>query len=101
MDRPTCNSCKINHCAINYQKNDRTYYRKKCDSCLFRDRKKKSSWMKDGYRKKFKCEICEFLPKIPDQLTVVHYKDGYRTVCLNCSVLTDLSNKKGDLKADF
>lgn len=104
MDRPLCNVCKANKCAINYKKDDKIYYRRQCDSCLFKTKKKKTQWMKDGYKKKFKCESCEFLPKISNQLTVISYNDEYRTVCLNCSVLINSQNltvKKGDLKADF
>jgi hypothetical protein len=104
MQRPICSACNTNECAINYKKEDKVYYRSQCDSCLFKIKKKKTQWMKDGYKKKFKCESCDFLPKIPNQLTVVVYNEGYRTVCLNCSVLSTSQNltvKKGDLKADF
>lgn len=106
MERPTCNECRKNLCAINYRKNDQIYYRKFCDPCLRKRVKKNTpSWITLGYKKKNSCESCGFVSKINEQLTVVEYNKSFKTVCLNCEAefLTykRLVIKKGDLKPDF
>ena len=84
--RPLC-KCGVRPCAVNYKKNNRTYYRSLCDKCGFK------SQYNDVYR--------------------VYHIDGnldncrlsnLKTVCANCRVLLtkEGSNwKQGDLIADF
>lgn len=106
MDILLCEKCKKNKKAINYIKNNKTYYRKICYSCLV---KKKSEivpkWQVDNYKKKFKCESCDFVAKHHHQLTVIEYNSNYKTICLNCEVIAKINKsieiKKGDLKSDF
>jgi len=113
--RPLC-SCKKRPVAINYIKDNKTYYRKKCDKCLRLDRgltaTPYSNWGKSGYKKKKHCERCNFVAEHPIQLNVYHI-DGNRnnnnwknlkTVCSNCYVMiSDLGIpwKQGDLVPDF
>lgn len=103
--REICSRCGKNPRAINYKKEDKIYYRKLCDSCII-DNKKKSKplWQKQGYKKKLRCESCDFIPKYPEQLAVCDHKSSWYTFCLNCEVYVRISNKlmkKGDLKSDF
>ena len=113
--RPLC-ICKKRPVAVNYVKNNKTYYRKKCDKCLRLekglDATPVSNWMKHGYKKKKKCERCNFTAEHPIQLNVYHI-DGNRnnndwknlkTVCSNCFVMiSDLGIpwRQGDLVPDF
>ena len=97
MERPICEACKRNYAAVNYNKNSKTYYRKRCDNCIRKNRKIKSAvprWQKQGYKKKLVCDRCNFRAKYNAQ-TLVYHMDGnlnncnlnnLKTVCLNCSV---------------
>ena len=111
MTRPICNACNYNPCAINYNRNGKTYFRSRCLSCINRNRKKKlpkPRWVENGYTKKRSCDLCGFLCKHGSQIRV-HHIDGnlnncelinLRSVCLNCSILIqkqDLTWKPGDL----
>jgi len=102
--RDLCERCKKNPKAINYKKAERIYYRRLCDSCVIKQKKDtKPQWQVSGYKKKFKCEACGFIPKIAEQLTV-YDNNGYKTVCLNCDVLARTTNQleiKKELKSDF
>jgi hypothetical protein len=92
--RPICKECNIRACAINYHKDDRVYYRKKCEQCLKLHKPVKPSWHLAGYKPKRKCEYCNFKPIYREQVTVVHIdgnltnvsRDNLKTVCLNCCV---------------
>lgn len=105
-ERKLCKLCNTNLRAINYKTEDRIYYRTMCDPCM---RSKKNGkiprWMKEGYKKKVKCEACGFIPKYQEQLTVLEYDDKFKTVCLNCEGAVKVANKleikRGDLKPDF
>lgn len=102
--RESCEKCNQHPKAINYKKGDRIYYRRLCDACLIKQKKDvKPLWQQEGYKKKFKCESCDFIPKHPEQLTVVN-NNAWRTVCLNCEVSFNVTGKleiKKDLKSDF
>lgn len=104
--RELCESCYHNPKAINYVKDGKTYYRKFCNSCNSNRKKKLSpTWKEQGYKKKFKCESCNFVAKHTDQLTIIEHKKQYRTICLNCDALYKVNGtleiRTGDLRSDF
>ena len=113
MKRPLC-SCG-NPVAVNYIKNKKTYYRKKCDSCI---RNSQSStittpaWQRAGYQKNSNCEMCGFNAQHPYQLDVFYIDSdmnnnnvsNLKTVCANCNRLMHAKKKgwrQGDLTADY
>lgn len=105
-DRKLCNMCNKNLRAINYKTADRVYYRTICDPCM-RIKKKTivPRWIKEGYKKRVKCEACGFVPKYSEQLTILDLEDRFKTVCLNCEGAAKVTNrleiKRGDLEPDF
>jgi hypothetical protein len=115
MERKLCPSCRQRPVAVNYVKNEKTYYRRLCDVCgkLKANQKPKApAWFISGYRKKPHCEKCGFKAKFADQLAVF-YVDGnlknndwsnLKTVCLNCQVEVfklKLPWKAGPLLPDY
>ena len=104
FDRGTCKCCGIRPRAINYIKNEKTFYRSKCEVCLVGNNEfKVPLWKKDGYIKQKICEFCDFTALFTEQLTVVTENRKYKTICLNCQVEYKLAGKKLTLKplADF
>ena len=105
MDRPKC-KCG-NYAAINYKKNGKTYYRKKCHRCIVASKKPtKKDWELAGYIKENYCEKCGFKAKYIEQITVVKTRGAlptYKSVCLNCEVELNIIGgwKAGDLTPDF
>jgi len=105
MDRPLC-KCG-NKTAINYHKNGKTYYRKKCHKCIVANKKPtKKDWELVGYIKKNYCEKCGFKARHKEQIKVIQTKGALRTfksVCLNCEADISLSGgwSAGDLTPDF
>ena len=104
--RELCERCNTNPKAINYKKGNRIFYRRLCDACIIEKKKNiKPPWQQEGYKKKFKCESCGFVAKFSEQLAVVNHKETYRTICLNCEISFNKTNKidilKGDLRSDF
>ena len=116
MNRPICPICQHRPVAVNYVKEDKTHYRRICDGCARQGKKIKPvppSWVKAGYRKKERCEVCNFKAKFPTKQLSVYYVDGnlknnslpnLKTVCLNCQI--EVSNSKlpwkpSDLTPDF
>lgn len=103
--RLACERCGINPRAVNYKKQEKTYYRKICGACMLKLRKPKIPlWQSEGYKKKFKCESCGFVAKFSDQLAVCKVKSAWHTVCLNCEIFiktTDQLIKKPEIKSDF
>ena len=110
--RPLCD-CKLRPAAINYKKNGRTYYRKKCETCLRNGSKHGvPKWKQRGYTKKDSCEKCGFKSKHSEQFNVYHI-DGnldncsilnLKTICANCQRLMQKQGvrwKQGDLLPDF
>ena len=97
MKRPLCIVCNQRHAGINYRRNGKTYYRKKCDTCIREGRgikPAKPNWTKSGYKKKIVCDKCGFRSRWAKQI-VVYYVDGdlnntkqnnLKSICLNCSV---------------
>ena len=98
--RPICIKCLQRHAGINYKRNGKTYYRKKCDTCI-REAKAikpaKPNWTKSGYKKKMVCDKCHFKARWGKQI-LVYYVDGdlkntqlsnLKSICLNCSVAVE------------
>lgn len=110
--RPLC-VCGQRPAAINYYKNGKTFYRKKCEICL------KNGvghgiprWKLNGYKKKTVCEKCGFKSNHHEQFNVFHI-DGdlnncrytnLKTICANCQRIIQKEGykwKQGDLLPDF
>jgi len=104
FERGTCKQCGVRPRAINYIRNNRTYYRTQCDTCIEgKNQFKIPEWKIKGYEKKNLCENCGFTAKYTEQLTVTKKDRSYKTVCLNCQIELMLASqipKKG-LVADF
>lgn len=105
-DRKLCKMCNTNPRAINYKTEDKIYYRSLCDPCIRVKRKGQTPrWIREGYKKRVKCEACGFVPKYQEQLTVFDYSNKFKTICLNCEgavrVANKLEIKRGDLEPDF
>lgn len=105
-EKGLCKTCGINPRGVNYIKNGKKFYRSTCDKCA---RKKKTSptpkWMIVGYRKKIKCDCCGFIADFREQLSVIDYKNTFKTICLNCKMASKLGKVltflKGDLVPDL
>ena len=94
-ERPFCKVCGKNPRAAAYYRNEKRYYRSRCESCIRRGRQEKPPvprWSLKGYKKKATCDLCGFKSKYSSQITVYHI-DGnlnnceminLRCVCLNC-----------------
>ena len=115
MPRPLCKECGKRPRAINYVRNDKTYYRSKCTECLAKQKRQKPfkpRWQQKGYKKKMTCDLCGFRAKYPQQIEIYHI-DGnldnctftnLKNVCRNCMVeleKQDLPWRRGDLVRDF
>jgi len=110
--RELCRICKERPVAINYQKNNKTFYRSKCDHCAKGRKSGKPLWQLAGYKKKNICDKCGFTSKFAEQFNVF-YVDGnpkncqfanLKTVCANCQRILHklkLPWRQGDLKPDF
>ena len=110
--RPLCKVCGEKPCAINYYKNNRVYYRSKCDTCARSSKPGKPRWYQLGYRKKDYCEKCGYHSKFPIQFNVFHV-DGnlnncrpknLKTVCANCQRILHqegINWRQGDLTPDL
>lgn len=113
--RSLCVACGKKPAAVNYKRNNKTYYRSRCDSCIRKKFKKvapKPGWIKAGYRKKVACEKCGFNAKYKEQL-FVYYVDGnlnnnhqlnLKTICANCQyeiAKEGLGWAQGDLIPDY
>ncbi len=114
MSRPMCKACGKNFSAINCYRNDRIYYRSRCDACIRKGRKQKPAeprWKSAGYKKKMVCDRCGFRARSTAQILVYHM-DGnlhnselrnLKSICLNCTIEVnreDLPWKRGDLEED-
>ena len=110
--RPLCD-CKLRPAAINYKKAGKTYYRKKCETCLRNGSKHGvPKWKQRGYTKKDSCEKCGFKSKHHEQFNVYNI-DGnlencsilnLKTICANCQRIMQKQGvrwKQGDLLPDF
>ena len=112
--RPLCPVCNQRPRAIAYHRNEKIYYRSRCENCSKADRKIKPitpRWQLDGYKKKATCDRCGFRARYSAQLLVYH-SDGnlnnsspknLKTICLNCTIdvkRADLPWGRGDLEPD-
>ena len=109
--RPLC-QCGIRPRAVNYIKNNKTYYRKLCDICskqgLYHGIPK---WYRSGYRQKQICDKCGFKSPHAEIFNVFHV-DGdlnncrlsnLKTVCANCQRILHKEGvvwRQGDLRPD-
>ena len=110
--RPLCKSCHRRVVAINYVRNGRTHYRRRCEQCSRKRKPARARWQQAGYKKKPHCEKCGFKSRWQQQFFVYH-TDGnlnnvdltnLRTVCANCQIeiaITGLGWAQGDLVPDF
>lgn len=110
--RKLCKICQQRPAAVNYYKEDRIFYRSKCDHCARGYNKSKPLWQLQGYKKKTVCDKCGFSSKHQEQFNVFHV-DGnltnckytnLKTVCANCQRVLHKVNpvwKQGDLIPDF
>ena len=112
-DRKLCVKCAKNYRAYNYRKENKIYYRRLCETCLYdrKDRVRIPQWARKGYRKKTQCENCGFKAKEMTQLNV-YFIDGnqkncdplnLKTICANCQRLKstqELGWSIGDLEVD-
>jgi hypothetical protein len=113
MARPLC-ICGLRPAAINYYKEGRAFYRKKCEVCSRYNgvARGEPKWYQDGYRMKQECNRCGFKSKHKEQFNVFHI-DGnlnnsrpanLKTVCANCQRVLAKENvswKQGGLRPDF
>jgi len=103
--------------TLNYRKEDRIYYKKRCDPCskkrwespkkrkerLYKIELKRRPWIK--YKADF-CIICGFIPINPCQLDVDHINgdkknnklSNLQTLCANCHRLKTYNNKDWESK---
>ena len=110
--RPLC-KCGLRVKAVNYKKNNKTYYRSLCEVCL------KNGpyhgvprWMRAGYKMKNSCDKCGFKSKHKEVFRVFHVDanlnncrfSNLKTICANCANVLSKENirwKQGDLIADY
>lgn len=115
-NRVVCPTCQLRPVAINCYSGDRAYYRKQCDACIRQGRRLKPAvphWAKAGYRKKDRCDLCNWKIEFLDKQAAVYHVDGnlrnnnpfnLKTVCLNCRVKLAHSKvnwRESDIKPDF
>ena len=95
LERGVCKSCGVRPKAINYIRNEKTFYRSKCDVCLTgKNEFKLPRWKKDGYSKNKSCEVCGFTAKFTEQLTVIIEDRKYKTICLNCQMEAKIADTR-------
>lgn len=111
--RKLCIRCNVRPAAINYHRNGKTYFRKKCDHCTAYPNSPLGipSWQRSGYEIKNYCEKCGYKSRHAEQFNVFHI-DGdltnckhknLKTVCANCQRILhkeDTKWKQGDLIPD-
>jgi hypothetical protein len=110
--RPLCKACSERPCAVNYYKENRVFYRSKCDTCARGATPKQPRWSQQGYQKKLSCDKCGYKSKYSEQFNVFHV-DGnlnncrlsnLKTICANCQRTLHRDGvkwKQGDLVPDL
>jgi hypothetical protein len=115
MKRAVCPACRRRPVAVNYKSKEKTYYRNRCDQCIRKNKQSADlipSWVRSGYKKKDRCEKCNFKSRTLEQMFVWYVDNDYtnnnwanlKTVCANCKI--ELVQKKliwedPPIKADF
>lgn len=110
--RKLCKVCGSNPVAINYYKENKTFYRSKCDHCARGRSVGRFKWQVAGYQKKSTCDKCGFTSKITEQFNVFHVDgdltncrfNNLKTICANCQRVLHREGvrwRQGDLKADL
>jgi hypothetical protein len=112
--RPLCKNCKKKPAAINYHKDNKTFYRSKCESCARYNGISKGvpRWARHGYEKKSHCEKCGFKSNYSEQFDVYHIDgdltncraNNLKTICANCQRIIQKEGnrwRQGDLVPDF
>lgn len=109
--RRMCTVCERRPAAINYKKEGKTYYRKKCETCARGAKRGKPRWQQHGYEKKKHCDYCGYSSLHEEQFDVFHV-DGklnncrpsnLKTVCANCQRILQKENvmwQEGDREQD-
>ena len=110
--RPLC-SCGLRPKAVNYKKNNKTFYRSQCNVCLKHGAGYGvARWARAGYVLKNICDKCGFKSPHKEIFSVFHV-DGdpnncrptnLKTVCANCSRVLYKEGvrwRQGDLVPDL
>jgi superfamily II helicase len=110
--RPLCR-CGQRPRAVNYKKNNKTYYRSLCEICMTNGLYHGvPRWYRAGYRVKTQCEKCGF-KSIHKEVFRVFHVDGnldncratnLKTICCNCAQVLSKDGIRwvqGDLVADY
>ena len=77
--RKLCPKCNQYPVAVNYIRNEKTYYRGLCGYCSKKGKKVKHQppqWYRSGYRKKPQCDRCGFKAELPADQLLVYHVDG-------------------------
>lgn len=110
--RPLC-KCGLRPRAVNYKKNNKTYYRSLCESCSQHGlHHGVPRWQRAGYKIKNQCDKCGFKSPHKEIFRVFHVDENLdncrpqnlKTVCANCRNVLSKENirwKQGDLVADY
>jgi hypothetical protein len=108
--RPLC-ICGQRPAAINYYKDGKPFYRRKCEACL-KGSLVVARWQHAGYKMKNICDKCGFKSLYTEVFNVFHI-DGnldncrhtnLKTVCSNCARVLHKSGvrwRQGDLVPDL
>lgn len=110
--RPLC-KCGLRPCAVNYIKNNKTYYRSLCEVCMKHGVYHSiPRWKRAGYKIKKTCDKCGFKSLYKEVFGVYHI-DGdlnncvvsnLKTVCANCQRILHkegITWRQGDLTPDI
>lgn len=110
--RPLC-KCGVRPRAVNYRKNEKTYYRSLCEICMAHGvYHGVPRWQRAGYKIKHQCEKCGFKSPHIEVFRVFHVDgnldncrhNNLKTVCNNCVCILAKSGigwRQGDLVADY
>lgn len=110
--RPVC-KCGVRPRAINYHKNNKTYYRKLCEVCMNNGLYHGiPRWYRAGYRLKAQCDKCGYKSPHSEVFRVFHIDgnldncrhNNLKTVCANCTQILGkegITWRQGDLIADY
>ena len=110
--RPLC-KCGVRPRAVNYRKNEKTYYRSLCEMCMSHGvNHGVPRWKRAGYKLKSQCDKCGFKSPHQEVFRVFHVDgnldncrhNNLKTVCANCTQILSkdgITWRQGDLVADY